>query len=80
MMNGPLSISSIEGRLSNEALQPDLKPNSHISSMLSKVLQPTMSDVNAVEVDDTATDEARTELDSCANMLVMGWNAYFYVT
>ena len=42
--------------------------------MLSKVLQPTMSDVNAVEEDDMATDKTRTELDSRADMLVMGWN------
>ena len=70
------SISSIEGRVINETLQPGPKPNNHVSSVLSDVLQATVSDLNAMEGDDLGADETRTELDSHANMAVIGRNAY----
>jgi len=70
------SISSIEGRFYKEALQPDLKLNAHVSSMLLDVFQTTMSDLHAMDEDEVTTDETRTELDSHANMVVLGRNAY----
>ena len=70
------SISSIEGRLYKEALQPDPNPNAHVSSLLLGVLQTSVSELNAMDEDEARETESRTELDSHANMAVIGRNAY----
>ena len=59
--------SSIEGRI-----QPDFKPNDHVASFIGRA----MAEVAQLTTDGYESSDARTELDSHVNMVVVGCHAY----
>ena len=82
--------SSIEGRECNicalETLRPDPKPNIHVQQFIVRSLQELVdrpkAHIGAIDVGSTETGEtdSRSELDSHANMVVVGKHAFILQT